>query len=248
MKSLNLNRLEFVKILYDSLQKSLRELEKNFITLLVQYISSLGVYVVGAYYFLNNFKKDFDTSVVILIGASFAAYLILAILRYSCNVFAYTYRAHQIVLSVIENRFNICGRYIPQKWCKLSHCQDNQKNNNRTRQENNNLLKRPDIYALFYRFATYVILITVLSDLFLIYFSYPYITYKSIIIFFIVFFVIIIIYLFLTGDSYPSVLKGLKSITKFSWPAYQTKINELLEDDFIKINTKKDSEHKTENH
>lgn len=198
-------KVEFAKILYDSLQKALRELEKNFITLLAMFFSALGIYVFGFKYYIEHSAVDIEKSCIILIGATIATCIILVLLLWSCNIFAYTYRTHQIVLSLIETKFNICGIYVPKKWCNLNDS------------ESKNLLERPDIYSLFHTFAALLIFLILVSDVLLLCYSILKANFINLI------YIIYIIYILFIIIIIIRVINEL-----FTWPTYQGKIKKLL--------------------
>ncbi|WP_028845454.1 hypothetical protein [Thermodesulfovibrio thiophilus] len=201
-------QVEFAKTLYGTLAQSVRELEKNFLTLIVQLIASLGVYGAGLVYYVEHVKVNSCYSVLILIAATIVAIFILIILRLSCNIFAYTSRSNQIVMAKIENKVGICGNIVPTKWCQAINIDD-----------------PPEIYKFFKLISSIAILLIIGIDLLIIIIDFLIIgidlkifndLIKTPNIIFIIF-IMFIIFIFILTCVFE----------KFAWNSYKDKLRKL---------------------
>lgn len=108
--------------LYESLLKETREIEKNFLSLIVPLISSIGIFGYSLKEFLYN---PLPKTAIIFTLATFASLLLCQIVFLSTNIFAYTYRSNQLVISNIEDRYKELQELLPNSWnlkAKLSEC------------------------------------------------------------------------------------------------------------------------------
>jgi len=106
---------EYVNKLYNTLNREIRELERNFISLLVPVISALGVYGIGLKAYL---QQPYEQNLIFFTITTGAFILLLIIVWFASNIFAYTHRSNQVILSRIEN---IAGLYgdngiLPKDW------------------------------------------------------------------------------------------------------------------------------------
>lgn len=140
-KSVNIPCDKIICILYESLSKDLRNLEKNYISLLIPLISALGVFGYGLKEYLSC---EGGGDITLFTATTFASLLILILIWFSSNYFGYTHRSIQIVLSRIEDE---CCLYnsgiLPKNWNlfkRISEC---------------NKVDPPDIYKLFKLFVVF---------------------------------------------------------------------------------------------
>jgi len=115
---------EYVNKLYNTLNREIRELERNFISLLVPVISALGVYGIGLKAYL---KQPCEQNLIFFTITTGAFILLLIIVWFASNIFAYTHRSNQVILSRIENIAGLYGNngILPQGWNlndKLRRC------------------------------------------------------------------------------------------------------------------------------
>lgn len=106
---------EYANKLYNSLSREIRELERNFISLLVPVISALGVYGIGLKAYL---QQPYEQNLIFFTITTGAFILLLISVWFASNIFAYTHRSNQVILSRIEN---IAGLYgdngiLPKDW------------------------------------------------------------------------------------------------------------------------------------
>jgi magnesium-transporting ATPase (P-type) len=109
------NRNDYVNKLYNSLSREIRELERNFISLLVPVISALGVYGIGLKAYL---QRPCEQNLIFFTITTGAFILLLIIVWFASNIFAYTHRSNQVILSRIEDRAGLYGDngILPQGW------------------------------------------------------------------------------------------------------------------------------------
>ena len=115
---------EYVNKLYNTLNREIRELERNFISILVPLISALGVYGIGLKAYL---KQPCEQNLIFFTITTGAFILLLIIVWFASNIFAYTHRSNQVILSRIENIAGLYGNngILPQGWNlndKLRRC------------------------------------------------------------------------------------------------------------------------------
>jgi len=115
---------EYVNKLYNTLNREIRELERNFISLLVPVISALGVYGIGLKAYL---KQPCEQNLIFFTITTGAFILLLIIVWFASNIFAYTHRSNQVILSRIEDKAGLYGDngILPQGWNlndKLRRC------------------------------------------------------------------------------------------------------------------------------
>ena len=115
---------EYVNKLYNTLNREIREIERNFISLLVPVISALGVYGIGLKAYL---KQPCEQNLIFFTITTGAFILLLIIVWFASNIFAYTHRSNQVILSRIENIAGLYGNngILPQGWNlndKLRRC------------------------------------------------------------------------------------------------------------------------------
>jgi|GEM_PF-2021401 len=113
---------DFALKLYEGLIKEIRALERNYIALLVPLITALGVYGVGLREFLyNNNEKGF----IFFTVTTMAFIILLMIVWFSSNIFAYLHRSNQIVISRIEEKARLYeNRILPEDWNLLKKLKD----------------------------------------------------------------------------------------------------------------------------
>jgi glucan phosphoethanolaminetransferase (alkaline phosphatase superfamily) len=106
---------EYVNKLYNTLNREIRELERNFISLLVPVISALGVYGIGLKAYL---KQPYEQNLIFFTITTGAFILLLIIVWFASNIFAYTHRSNQVILSRIEEKAGLYGDngILPQGW------------------------------------------------------------------------------------------------------------------------------------
>jgi hypothetical protein len=106
---------EYVNKLYNTLNREIRELERNFISLLVPVISALGVYGIGLKAYL---KQPCEQNLIFFTITTGAFILLLIIVWFASNIFAYTHRSNQVILSRIEDKAGLYGDngILPQGW------------------------------------------------------------------------------------------------------------------------------------
>ena len=106
---------EYVNKLYNTLNREIRELERNFISLLVPVISALGVYGIGLKAYL---KQPCEQNLIFFTITTGAFILLLIIVWFASNIFAYTHRSNQVILSRIEEKAGLYGDngILPQGW------------------------------------------------------------------------------------------------------------------------------------
>ena len=153
---------ELTKKFYDTLQKELRKIEQNFLILTVQLIVSLGVY----WYGIDLYYKHKYSAILVI--ASVLAIFVLIVMWFSSNIFAYTYRSNQIVLSKIERKFLLCGEIVPENWCRIKNQENNNQENNKDKSK---FIDTPEIYKFFKLAAFCTGLLIVVLDLCLIKFA-----------------------------------------------------------------------------
>jgi glucan phosphoethanolaminetransferase (alkaline phosphatase superfamily) len=109
------NRNDCVNKLYNSLSGEIRELERNFISILVPVISALGVYGIGLRAYL---QQPCEQNLIFFTITTGAFILLLIIVWFASNIFAYTHRSNQVILSRIENIAGLYGNngILPQGW------------------------------------------------------------------------------------------------------------------------------------
>ena len=130
---------DFSLKLYESLSKEIRELERNFISLIVPFITALAVYGVG----LKEYLTQSSEQNFIFFNVTTIAFLILIIIIWCVsNIFGYTHRSNQIILSKIEKMACLYdSKIIPKSWNlheKLVRCE---------------FTDPPEIYKLFKLFS-----------------------------------------------------------------------------------------------
>jgi hypothetical protein len=106
---------KYANKLYKSLSREIRELERNFISLLVPVISALGVYGIGLKAYL---KQPCEQNLIFFTITTGAFILLLIIVWFASNIFAYTHRSNQVILSRIEEKAGLYGDngILPQGW------------------------------------------------------------------------------------------------------------------------------------
>jgi glucan phosphoethanolaminetransferase (alkaline phosphatase superfamily) len=106
---------EYVNKLYNTLNREIRELERNFISILVPLISALGVYGIGLKAYL---KQPCEQNLIFFTITTGAFILLLIIVWFASNIFAYTHRSNQVILSRIEEKAGLYGDngILPQGW------------------------------------------------------------------------------------------------------------------------------------
>jgi len=106
---------EYVNKLYNTLNREIRELERNFISILVPVISALGVYGIGLKAYL---KQPCEQNLIFFTITTGAFILLLIIVWFASNIFAYTHRSNQVILSRIEDKAGLYGDngILPQGW------------------------------------------------------------------------------------------------------------------------------------
>jgi hypothetical protein len=106
---------EYVNKLYNTLNREIRELERNFISILVPLISALGVYGIGLKAYL---KQPCEQNLIFFTITTGAFILLLIIVWFASNIFAYTHRSNQVILSRIEDKAGLYGDngILPQGW------------------------------------------------------------------------------------------------------------------------------------
>lgn len=141
--------------LYSTMQKELRQLESHFIQLAIPLLTSLVVY---GYAVKEFYSKSDDVNYFLILSLGYIASALICIFIYFVsNVFAYTYRQNQVVLSKIED------------FCCL-YSQD-------LLPPNFNLIDRvscidpPELYKLF-SYSSVILLILISLHFISIYFSY----------------------------------------------------------------------------
>jgi hypothetical protein len=109
------NRNDCVNKLYNSLSGEIRELERNFISILVPVISALGVYGIGLRAYL---QQPCEQNLIFFTITTGAFILLLIIVWFASNIFAYTHRSNQVILSRIEEKAGLYGDngILPQGW------------------------------------------------------------------------------------------------------------------------------------
>jgi cell shape-determining protein MreC len=128
----------------------------------VQLIVSLGVY----WYGIDLYYKYKCPAILVI--ASVLAIFVLIVIWFSSNIFAYTYRSNQIVLSKIERKFLLCGEIVPGNWCKIKNPENSNSEKNKDKSE---LIDSPEIYKFFKLAAFCTGLLIVVLDLCLIKFA-----------------------------------------------------------------------------
>jgi len=98
---------EYVNKLYNTLNREIRELERNFISLLVPVISALGVYGIGLKAYL---QQPYEQNLIFFTITTGAFILLLIIVWFASNIFAYTHRSNQVILSRIEDKAGLYGK------------------------------------------------------------------------------------------------------------------------------------------
>ena len=127
---------EILLKLYENLSREVRELERNFVSLIVPIISALGVYGIGLKDYL---QKSCSQNLIFFSATTLAFILLLIIVWFASNIFAYTHRLNQLILSRIEER--VClykNGILPNNW-----------NLNFTLSECNTTTDPPEIYKFF---------------------------------------------------------------------------------------------------
>lgn len=112
----------YTQKLYESLNREIRELERNFISLLVPLISALGVYGIGLKEYL---QENCEQNLIFFTITTGAFILLLIIVWFASNIFAYTHRSNQVILSRIENMAGLYNEILPPDWNlneKLQQC------------------------------------------------------------------------------------------------------------------------------
>lgn len=150
-------RFEIIKILYESLSSEIRRIETNFITLMVPLITSLVVYGHGVKEYLSGNPKYAFT---ILLLATTVGILLCIVTWFMSNIFSYTHRSNQIILSNIEDKYCL---YTPYEDGVCKNC-DKKKNSRRILPKNWNYLEKksickfepPEIY-LFFKWISVVV-------------------------------------------------------------------------------------------
>lgn len=104
---------EVVTKLYESLLKEIREIEKNFLSLSIPLITSIGLYGFGFREFI--YQPKFETAIVFSL-TTFASVLICFIICFGATIFAYTHRSNQLVLSTLEKKYKELQEVIPKNW------------------------------------------------------------------------------------------------------------------------------------
>jgi glucan phosphoethanolaminetransferase (alkaline phosphatase superfamily) len=106
---------EYVNKLYNTLNREIRELERNFISILVPLISALGVYGIGLKAYL---QQPCEQNLIFFTITTGAFILLLIIVWFASNIFAYTHRSNQVILSRIEDKAGLYGDngILPQGW------------------------------------------------------------------------------------------------------------------------------------
>lgn len=128
---------EIITKLYESLSMEIREIERNYISLIVPFVGALGIFGIGlkVYLDLPNPQNHF-----FFLITTFGSIFICIIIWFSANIFGYTHRSNQIILSRIEKEccfYNNKKKILPEKWNlleKLSKCEN---------------IDNPEIYKLF---------------------------------------------------------------------------------------------------
>jgi len=101
------NRNDYANKLYESLSREIRELERNFISLLVPLISALSVYGIGLKAYL---QQPCEQNLIFFTITTGAFILLLIIVWFASNIFAYTHRSNQVILSRIEDKAGLYGK------------------------------------------------------------------------------------------------------------------------------------------
>jgi len=90
---------EYANKLYNSLSGEIRRLESNFISLLVPLISALSVYGIGLKAYL---EQPCEQNLIFFTITTVAFIILLITICFASNIFAYTHRSNQVILSRIE--------------------------------------------------------------------------------------------------------------------------------------------------
>lgn len=126
---------KIIASLYEGLSREIRELERNYISLIVPLITALGIFGIGLKAYLN---EPCSQNQIFFFITTIAALFICIIIWFSANIFAYTHRSNQIVLSRIEDKCCLySSKILPDNWNlskKLSNCEK---------------IDSPEIYKLF---------------------------------------------------------------------------------------------------
>jgi len=143
----NDKHFEIVKILYETLSSEIRQLETNYLSLIIPLITSIAIYGYGVKEYLFNPCRENSFPLFVLCSAG--AILICIIVWFSSNILAYTHRSNQIALSKIEERYGLySSNILPNSW----NYHERIKNWNLSTKCNfikNDSPKPPEIYRLF---------------------------------------------------------------------------------------------------
>jgi len=107
---------EYANKLYNSMSGEIRKLESNFISLLVPLISALSVYGIGLKAYL---QQPCEQNLIFFTIATGAFILLLIIVWFASNIFAYTHRSNQVILSRIEKNAGLYdgdNGILPKNW------------------------------------------------------------------------------------------------------------------------------------
>lgn len=115
---------KIIESLYEGLSREIRELERNYISLIVPLITALGIFGIGLKAYLDSSCAQ---NQIFFFITTMAALFICIIIWFSANIFGYTHRSNQIVLSRIEKECCLySSKILPDNWDiskKLSNCE-----------------------------------------------------------------------------------------------------------------------------
>lgn len=202
---------DIVKIIYEKLFSEIRELERNYISLIVGLIAGIGIYITGFQKFSSLQLSCYKLEAFFLLGFCFVSSIFISISVFCVsNIFGYTHRINQLILSKIEeNNCLYSSKILPESWNLYNRLKN---------KKACSCIDPPEIYKFFRWLSLIEIGFKSLHFIFFILFKYQ---CETISVEKTLFLIIVVVLLILTL---------CKLIYEFLWSKYKRKIEFLLQE------------------